>query len=102
MRGYRSPRIEGLRGLRLSGLLDLGGEWAEGDSLIAGKLVLYGYQRCPRVVSDSGLTGYVPLWPLAHGTRVENGEIEILVNETVRTVQFTGTECVVLCNGRGQ
>ena len=53
-------------------------EWAEGDSLIAGKLVLHDYQRCPRVTSDSGLTDYLLLWPPDYGARVENGEVEIV------------------------
>jgi len=53
-------------------------EWADGDSVVAGTLVLYDYQRCPRVVSDDGLTDYVPLWPPDYGARVENGEFEIL------------------------
>jgi hypothetical protein len=53
-------------------------EWAEGDALLIGKLVLFDYQRCPRVTSDSGLTDYLPLWPTDYGARVENGEIEIV------------------------
>jgi hypothetical protein len=53
-------------------------EWAEGDALLIGKLVLYDYQRCPRVTSDSGLTDYLLLWPPDYGARVENGEVEIV------------------------
>jgi hypothetical protein len=53
-------------------------EWAEGDALLIGKLVLYDYQRCPRVTSDSDLTDYLLLWPPDYGARVENGEVEIV------------------------
>jgi len=53
-------------------------EWAEGDALLIGKLVLYDYQRCPRVTSDSGLTDYLLLWPPDYGARVKNGEVEIV------------------------
>jgi len=53
-------------------------EWAEGDALLIGKLVLYDYQRCPRVTSDSGLTDYLLLWPPDYGARVENGKVEIV------------------------
>ncbi len=53
-------------------------EWAEADSPAAGLLVLYDGQRCPRVVSESGLTDYLPLWPPGYEVRVENDQIEIL------------------------
>jgi hypothetical protein len=69
-------------------------EWPEGDSLIAGKLVLFDYQRCPRVVSDSGLNDYVPMWPPDYGARVENGEIEIL-DESGQVVARVGEEAVL-------
>jgi len=54
------------------------GEWATGDAHIVGKLVLYDYQRCPRVVSKDGLTDYVPLWPLDYGAQIEGDAVEIL------------------------
>ena len=53
-------------------------EWAEADSPATGRLVLWDGQRCPRVVSDSGLTDYLLLWPPDYGARVENDQIEIL------------------------
>ncbi len=68
-------------------------EWAEADSPATGRLVLWDGQRCLRVVSDSGLTDYLLLWPADYGARVENDQIEILdgsgqvvarVGETVR------------------
>jgi hypothetical protein len=66
-------------------------EWAEGDSLVAGKLVLHDYQRCPRVTSDSGLINYLLLWPPGYGARVENGEVEI-VDGSGRVVARVGEE----------
>ncbi len=68
-------------------------EWADSDSSISGKLVLYEPQRCPRIQSDSGLIDYLPLWPPDYDARIQNGEIEIVnglsqvaarVGETVR------------------
>ena len=53
-------------------------EWAEADSPAVGRLVLWDGQRCPRVVSDSGLTDYLLLWPPDYGARVEDDQIEIL------------------------
>jgi hypothetical protein len=52
--------------------------WAEADAPVAGKLVLYDGDRCPRVVSEDGLIDTLPLWPPDYGARVENGEIEIV------------------------
>jgi len=77
--------------LRKKPVLD---EWAEGDSLIAGKLVLYDYQRCPRVTSDSGLTDYLLLWPPDYGAHVENGEVEI-VDGSGQVVARVGEEVVL-------
>jgi hypothetical protein len=53
-------------------------EWADSDSSISGKLVLYEPHRCPRVQSDSGLIDYLPLWPHDYDARIQNGEIEIV------------------------
>jgi len=69
-------------------------EWADGDSVVAGRLVLYDYQRCPRVVSDDGLTDYVPLWPPDYGVRVANGAIEIL-DGSGQVVARVGEEAVL-------
>jgi len=72
-------------------------EWAEADALAVGVLVLYDGQRCPRVVSESGLTDYLPLWPPDYGARLENGEIQI-VDGSGRVVAHVGQE-VTLSGG---
>ncbi len=87
--------------LRKKPVLD---EWAEGDSLIAAKLVLYDYQRCPRVTSDSGLTDYLLLWPPDYGARITpplsppeggmKGGIEI-VDGSGQVVAHVGEEVVL-------
>jgi hypothetical protein len=53
-------------------------EWVAGDALLSGKLVLFEPDRCPRVVSESGMTNYLPLWPPEYEARVEGGELEIV------------------------
>jgi hypothetical protein len=53
-------------------------EWAEGDAIVAGVLVLYADQRCLRVVSEDGLTDTLPLWPPDYAARVQNGQVEIV------------------------
>jgi hypothetical protein len=69
-------------------------EWAEGDSTIAGRLVLYDYQRCPRVVSENGLTDAVPLWPPDYAVRVEDEAVEIL-DGSGQVVARVGEEVVL-------
>jgi len=66
-------------------------EWAGADSPAVGRLVLWDGQRCPRVVSDSGLTDYLPLWPPDYGVRLKNGEIQI-VDGSGRVVARVGEE----------
>lgn len=69
-------------------------EWAEADSLLAGLLVLYEGQRCPRVVSESGLTDYLPLWPATYAARFENDQIEIVDGSGQRVARI-GEEVIL-------
>jgi hypothetical protein len=49
-----------------------------GGASIAGTLVLYDGQRCPRVRSEGGLGDYLPLWPPDYEARLEDGQFEIV------------------------
>jgi hypothetical protein len=52
--------------------------WIERESSTSGKLVLWDYDRCPRIMSEDGLGNYLPLWPPDYSARVEEGQIAIL------------------------
>ncbi len=53
-------------------------DWAEHDASLSGELVLWDHNRCLRVVSESGLGDYLPLWPAEYAVRVAGDEVEIL------------------------
>jgi hypothetical protein len=53
-------------------------DWVERDASLTGELVLWDYSRCLRIVSDSGLGDYLPLWPAGYTVRVTGDEVEIL------------------------
>jgi hypothetical protein len=52
--------------------------WIESESLTSGKLVLWDYDRCPRIMSEDGLGNYLPLWPPDYAVKMEEGEIAIV------------------------
>lgn len=58
--------------LRRKSVLD---EWVE-NTLLTGELVLF--DRCPRILTDDHPDRYLPLWPPDYGTRVADGEVEIV------------------------
>ena len=55
--------------LRKQPILD---DWKEPPSIIAGKLILYNPNRCPRIQSESGMTDYVPIWPPDYSMKFED------------------------------
>ena len=55
--------------------------WIEGPSRTSGKLVLWDYDRCPRLFNENGLGDYLPLWPPGYGATVEDGVIVIVDGE---------------------
>ena len=52
--------------------------WIEGQSQTTGKLVLWDYDRCPRIMTESGLGNYLPLWPPDYSATEEDGAIAIV------------------------
>jgi antitoxin component of RelBE/YafQ-DinJ toxin-antitoxin module len=71
--------------------------WIESESRASGKLVLWDYDRCPRIVNENGLGNYLPLWPMDYSATVEDGAIAI-VDGSGQTVARVGEE-VVLSGG---
>ena len=55
--------------------------WIETASQTTGTLVLWDYDRCPRIFNESGLGNFLPLWPPGYGATVEEGAIVIVDGE---------------------
>jgi hypothetical protein len=53
-------------------------DWVERDAPLSGNLVLWDYSRCLRVLSDSGLGDFLPLWPPDYNARFTGVEVEVL------------------------
>jgi hypothetical protein len=53
-------------------------EWVEHDAALSGELVLWDYSRCLRVVSDGGLSDFLPLWPPDYSARFTGDRVEVL------------------------
>jgi hypothetical protein len=52
--------------------------WIEGESLITGKLVLWDYDRCPRIATESVRGNFLLLWPPGYSAAAEDGAIAIV------------------------
>jgi hypothetical protein len=52
--------------------------WIEGESQLTGKLVLWDYDRCPRIATESVRGNFLPLWPPDYSAIVEDGAIAIV------------------------
>jgi len=68
--------------------------WIEGESQTSGKLVLWDYDRCPRLFNENGLGDYLPLWPPGYGATEEDGVIAI-VDGSGQVVARVGDEVVL-------
>ena len=65
--------------------------WIEAESQVSGKLVLWDYDRCPRIFNENGPGDFLPLWPAGYGATVEEGAIAI-VDADGRVVARVGEE----------
>jgi len=52
--------------------------WVKEPSTITGELHLYPPQRCPRIISDSGMTDALPIWPANYSLHINEDQVEIL------------------------
>jgi len=68
--------------------------WIEGESQASGKLVLWDYDRCPRIFNENGLGNYLPLWPPDYAATVDDGVITI-VDGSGQVVARVGEEVVL-------
>jgi hypothetical protein len=68
--------------------------WIEAESQTSGKLVLWDYDRCPRLFNENGLGDYLPLWPPDYTATVEDGVIAI-VDGSGQVVARVGEQVVL-------
>lgn len=64
------------------------------DQLLAGQLVLWPPQRCPRVTSESGLRDFMPIWPPSYSMLFEEGALVVL-NEAGNEVGREGEQIIL-------
>ena len=66
--------------------------WIEAESQISGKLVLWDYDRCPRIFNENGLGNYLLLWPPDYGAAVEEEGAIVIVDGEGQVVARMGEE----------
>jgi hypothetical protein len=69
----------------------------------SGKFVLYTPSRCPRIHSKSGMTDYLPIWPLDYTMDFVDSKL-VVMDETGQVVATEGDELTLsgggICHSR--
>ncbi len=69
-------------------------EWVEEPGIVSGILRVYAPHRCPRIISESGMTDYLPIWPPDYSLEITDGLVEI-TNGSGELVAREGSDFVL-------
>jgi hypothetical protein len=61
--------------LRKDPILD---DWVGDPESVTGYLRFYYPDRCPRIMSESGTSDFLPIWPPEYSIQISDGQVEIL------------------------
>jgi hypothetical protein len=69
-------------------------EWVEEPGMVSGILRVYAPHRCPRIISESGMTDYLLIWPPDYSLEITDKLVEIS-NREGKLVAREGDDLVV-------